>query len=87
MAMVIIRRTPVIEINFAREILAIVQAFLLLEMQFLGPFEGEDLDVNLILKEEPADLAERDYRIHRYLLDKGFDVLIGYDVLDGFDEL
>jgi hypothetical protein len=59
----------------------------LVEMQFLGPFEVEDLDVNLILKEEPADLAERDYRIHRYLLDKGFDVLIGYDVLDGSDEL
>jgi hypothetical protein len=59
----------------------------LVEMQFLGPFEGEDLDVNLILKEEPGDLADRDYRIHRYLLDKGFDVLIGYDVLDGSDEL
>jgi len=59
----------------------------LVEMQFLGPFEGEDLDVNLILKEEPADLADRDYRIHRYLLDNGFDVLIGYDVLDGSDDL
>jgi len=59
----------------------------LIELKFSGPFEGEDLDVSVILKEKPADLVDRSYRVHRRLRDEGFDVLIGYDVLDGSDEL
>jgi hypothetical protein len=39
----------------------------------------------VLLKEEPADLLDRSYRIHRRLRTEGFDVLIGYDVLDGSD--
>ena len=54
----------------------------LIDMKFSGPFEGEDLDVDIILKEMPADSGERDDRIDRYLRDKNFDVLIGYDVSD-----
>ena len=54
----------------------------LIDMKFSGPFEGEALDVDIMLKEMPADLGERDDRIDRYLRDKNFDVLIGYDVSD-----
>ena len=59
----------------------------LIDLKFSGPFEEEDLDVDIILKEMPADLGDRDDRIDRYLRNKDFDVLIGYDVLDGSDEL
>ncbi len=59
----------------------------LIDMKFSGPFEEEDLDVDIILKEMPADLGDKDDRIDRYLRNKDFDVLIGYDVLDGSDEL
>jgi hypothetical protein len=59
----------------------------LIDMKFSGPFEGEDLDVDIILKEMPADLGDRDDRIDRYLRNENFDVLIGYDVLDDSDEL
>jgi len=55
----------------------------LLSMQFSGPFEEENLDVDVLLKEEPTDLLDRSYRIHRRLRTEGFDVLIGYDILDG----
>ncbi len=58
----------------------------LIDMKFSGPFEEEDLDVYIILKEMPADLGDRDDRIDRYLWNEGFDVLIGYDVLDDSDE-
>lgn len=54
-----------------------------ISMQFSGPFEGEDLDVDVLLKEEPADLLDRSYRVHRRLRAEGFDVLIGYDAIDG----
>ena len=56
-------------------------------MKFSGPFEGEDLDVDIILKEMPADLGDKDDKIDISLRNEGFDVLIGYDVLDGSDEL
>ena len=47
----------------------------LISMQFSGPFEGEDLDVDVLLKKEPAELLDRSYRIHRRLRTEGFDVL------------
>ena len=59
----------------------------LIELKFSGPFAEEDLDVSVILKEKPVDLVDRSYRIHRRLRTEGFDVLIGYDVLDDSDEL
>ena len=58
---------------------------LVLDVQFSGPFEEEDLDVDVILKELPEDLPDRDTRIWHYLREKGFDVLIGYE--PPFDEL
>lgn len=53
-----------------------------MKVHSLGPYEEEDLDVDVILKGEPPDLAERDIRIYRRLRDAGFNVLIGYDVLE-----
>jgi len=58
---------------------------LVLDVQFSGPFEEEDLDVYVILKELPEDLPERDTRIWHHLQEKGFDVLIGYE--PPFDEI
>jgi hypothetical protein len=58
---------------------------LVLDVQFSGPFEEEDLDVDVILKELPEDLPDKDIRIWRHLREKGFDVLIGYE--PPFDEI
>ncbi|MBM3234987.1 hypothetical protein FJZ31_01680 [Candidatus Poribacteria bacterium] len=58
---------------------------LVLDIQFSGPFEYEDLDVDVVLKEMPENLLKRGARIHRYLRGKGFDVLIGYE--PPFDEI
>jgi hypothetical protein len=54
----------------------------LVELQFSGPFEEEDIDVDVILTEEPTDLVDRSYRIRRYLREQGFDVLIDYLLSD-----
>lgn len=51
---------------------------LVLSVQFKGPFEEEELDVDVTLKEFPEDLSKRSYTIYSYLWDRGFDVLIGY---------
>jgi len=59
----------------------------LLKIRYSGPFEGEDLDVDIFLKEEPADFEDRDYRLYRFLREKGFDVLIDYKLPDDSDEL
>lgn len=53
-----------------------------LEVKFSGPFEGEDIDADVILKEKPVDLADRSYRIHHCIRENGFDVLIFYDLPD-----
>lgn len=58
---------------------------LVLDVQFSGPFEEEDLDVDVILNELPEDLPDRDIRIWHHLREKGFDVLIGYE--PPFDEI
>jgi len=54
----------------------------LVDMQFSGPFEGEDIDVDVILTEEPEDLVDRSYRIRHYLREQDFDVLIDYLLSD-----
>jgi len=51
---------------------------LLFDLRYWGPHEEEDIDVDVILKEEPADLVDRSYRIRRRLISEGFDVLIDY---------
>jgi len=58
----------------------------LLEVRFCGPFEDEDLDADVILREQPADLPARDVRIHQRLMKRGFDVLIDYQVAEGNSE-
>jgi hypothetical protein len=58
---------------------------LVLDVQFSGPFEYEDLDVNVILKKLPEDLPDKDIRIWHHLREKGFNVLIGYE--PPFDEI
>lgn len=58
---------------------------LVLDIQFSGPFEYEDLDVDVVLKEIPKNLLKRGAQIHRHLREKGFDVLIGYE--PPFDEI
>lgn len=50
----------------------------LFDLRYWGPHEEEDIDVDVILKEEPADLVDRSYRIRRRLISEGFDVLIDY---------
>jgi len=58
----------------------------LIKMRFSGPFEEEDLDVDVFLKEEPADWVDRSYRIYCSLSEQGFDVLIGYKFYDPSEE-
>ena len=54
----------------------------LLKTRYSSPFEEEDLNVDIFLKEEPADFEDRDYRLYRCLREKGFDVLIDYKLYD-----
>ena len=58
----------------------------LIKVRFSGPFEEEDLDADIFLKEEPADLVDRSYRIRRCLREQGFDVLIDYKLYDPSEE-
>ena len=58
----------------------------LLKIRYSGPFEGEDLDVDIFLKEEPADFEDRDYRLYRCLREQGLDVLIDYKLYDPSEE-
>jgi hypothetical protein len=55
----------------------------LVSLKFWGPFEDEDLNVDVLLRERVEDLPERDVRIHELLLKHGFDVLIDYQTMDG----
>ncbi len=51
----------------------------LVRVEWWGPYEGEDIDATVFLKEEPADLDMRSYRIHEQLDDAGWDVGIIWD--------
>ena len=57
-----------------------------INIEFCGPYEDEDIDADVILREEPDDLVERRIRISNRLWDAGFDVLILYDVEDDEEE-
>ena len=60
---------------------------LVLDIRFSGPFEFEDLDVDVILNGMPEDLPDRSYRIWNHIQEKGFNVLIGYEQpFEEFDE-
>jgi len=54
----------------------------LVDLRFSGPYEDEDLDVDVILKEKPIDFEERMLDVFRQLLDSDFEVLIDYIVDD-----
>ena len=58
----------------------------LINVEFDGPYEDEDIDADAILSEEPDDLTERSIRISNRLWDAGFDVPILYDVEDDEEE-
>ena len=58
----------------------------IINIEFCGPYEDEDIDADVILREEPDDLVERRIRISNRLWDEGFDVLILYDVEDDEEE-
>ncbi|MFQ6043917.1 MAG: hypothetical protein ACE5PV_23945 [Candidatus Poribacteria bacterium] len=55
-------------------------------VQFSGPYEDEDLDADVILREKPADLASRSIRVRRRLWAEGFDVPMLYEVEEEEDE-
>ena len=50
------------------------------KVQFSGPYEDEDLDADVILREKPSDLASRSIRVRRRLWVEGFDVPMLYEV-------
>jgi hypothetical protein len=52
----------------------------LLGIMFHGPYEYEDMDVDLLLREAPPDDANSWHRIHQELEKAGFFVLFGWDV-------
>ncbi|HIE27982.1 TPA: hypothetical protein EYP66_11915 [Candidatus Poribacteria bacterium] len=54
----------------------------IVDLRFSGPYEDEDLDVDVILKEKPVDSEERMLNVFRILLDEDLDVLIDYIVDD-----
>lgn len=52
----------------------------IVDLRFSGPYEDEDLDVDVILKEKPVDFEGRMLNVFRQMLDADFDVLIDYTV-------
>lgn len=54
----------------------------IVDLRFSGPYEDEDLDVDVILKGKPVDFEERMLNVFRQLLDADFEVLIDY-IVDG----
>ena len=53
----------------------------LVDLRFSGPYEDEDLNVDVILNEEPADFEDRDIIVFK-LLDADLDILIDYELLN-----
>ncbi len=59
---------------------------LVLDIRFRGPYAEEDIVVDVILKELPKDIDDKEYRIWRQLNEKSLDVLIGYGIpVDEFE--
>jgi hypothetical protein len=58
----------------------------LMGIMFHGPYEDEDMDVDLLLREEPLDDANSWHRIHQELEKAGFFVLFGWDVWEELEE-
>ena len=56
------------------------------KVQFSGPYEDEDIDADVILREKPEDLTERSIRVRRRLWAGGFDVPMLYEVEGEEDE-
>lgn len=55
-------------------------------VRFSGPYEDEDLDADVTLREKPVDLTERSIRVRRRLWTEGFDVPMLYEVEGEEDE-
>ncbi|MBM3239747.1 hypothetical protein FJZ31_25975 [Candidatus Poribacteria bacterium] len=60
---------------------------LLIDIRYWGPHEDEDLDVDVVLKEGPIDLDEKEDKIYHYLREQGFDVLFDYQFKDNSTEI
>jgi hypothetical protein len=55
-------------------------------VQFSGPYEDEDLDADVILREKPVDLTDRSIRVRRRLWAEGLDVPMLYEVEEEEEE-
>ena len=53
---------------------------LLKDVRFSGPFEDEDLDVDIILRKkiELNEIGAKLWNIHKPIREEGYDVLIGH---------
>lgn len=58
----------------------------LLGIRFDGPYEEEDIDFDMLLKEAPPDYADCSYRIDEKLRKAGFYVVFRHDVWDELEE-
>ncbi len=48
-------------------------------IRFTGPYEGEEFNVNIMLRYEPDDFEERDSRLHYRVWKLGYDIGIFVD--------
>ncbi|MBM3241327.1 hypothetical protein FJZ31_34025 [Candidatus Poribacteria bacterium] len=58
----------------------------LLGIRLYGPYEDEDLDVNLLFKEAPSHESERWAKVRQELKKAGFLVLFDWDLWDELEE-
>jgi hypothetical protein len=56
------------------------------KVRFSGPYEDEDLDADVLLREKPTNLTERSICVRRRLWAEGFDVPMLYEVEGEEDE-
>ena len=49
------------------------------KIEFVGPYEGEEFNIFITLRDEPEDLDEREDRLHYRVWKLGYDIGIFVD--------
>jgi len=45
-------------------------------IRFTGPYEGEEFDVSIALRDEPVDFENRNIRLRRRVWELGHDIIL-----------
>lgn len=68
--------------EFTKNLVKQVFGDYVVSLEFTGPYEYEEILVDVLLKEKPADFEERMLQVFQRILDEDLDVLVDYEVAD-----